>query len=142
MPARPPVEVAAALVFRDGRLLIAQRPPGKHLAGLWEFPGGKREPDETWEACLRREIREELDCDVEVGECLAEIGHDYPEKSVLLRFHVCRLQDGEPRAVGCAAVAWVTREGLARHEFPPADAALLARLQAMPWPDAPPADRP
>lgn len=142
MPPRPPLEVAAALVFRGGRLLITRRPPGKHLAGLWEFPGGKREPDETWEACLRREIREELDCGIEVGERLAEVRHDYPEKSVHLRFFVCRLRDGEPRAVGCAALAWITRDELARYEFPPADAALLGRLRGMRWPDAPPADGP
>lgn len=125
-----PLEVAAALVFRNGRLLIAQRPEGGHLAGLWEFPGGKREPGETWEECLRRELREELAVDVEVGERFDEVIHEYPGRTVWLRFFLARLTDGEPRAVGCAAVRWIDRRGLDDHPFPPADAALLARLRA------------
>ena len=68
------IEVAAALIFDSDRLLIAQRPPGVHLEGLWEFPGGKREPGETYEACLLREIREELGCEVLVGPMLHEAG--------------------------------------------------------------------
>lgn len=124
------MDVSAALIFRAGRLLITQRPPGKHLAGLWEFPGGKREPGEGWEDCLRREIREELGCEIEVGELFAEVSHDYPEKSVHLRFFQCRLAAGEPQPVGCAAVRWVTRGELDRFEFPPADAALLGRLRS------------
>lgn len=138
-PAPPPaLEVSAALIFRNGRLLITQRPAGGHLAGLWEFPGGKREPDETWEDCLRREIREELACEIEVGEIFEEVRHDYPEKSVHLRFFTGRLLSGEPQPVGCAALAWVMRGELGRFEFPPADAALLERLCGMRWQDAHP----
>jgi 8-oxo-dGTP diphosphatase len=130
MPAAPPaLEVAAGLVFRAGRLLIAQRPPGKHLAGLWEFPGGKREPGETWEACLRRELREELGVEVAVGALFEEVTYDYPGRRMRLRFHLGRLAAGEPRPLGCAAVAWVTRDELAGYEFPPADARLLVRLK-------------
>lgn len=124
----PAIEVSAALVFRGGRLLIAQRPAGSHLAGLWEFPGGKREPGETWEACLRRELREELGVDVAVGACFEEVIHAYPEKRVHLRFFRCRLVEGEPAPLGCAAVAWVGREDLEHYTFPPADAGLLSRL--------------
>ena len=69
MPFKASIEVAAALIFDSDRLLIAQRPPGVHLEGLWEFPGGKREPGETYEACLLREIREELGCEVLVVPC-------------------------------------------------------------------------
>lgn len=130
----PPIQVSAALIFRAGRLLIAQRPPGGHLAGLWEFPGGKLEPGETWEACLRRELREELgnEVEVEVGDCYEEIVHAYPEKSVRLRFLRCRLRDGEPRPVQCSAVAWISCDQLDQYRFPPADAALLGRLKADP----------
>ena len=70
------IEVAAGLVFRDGKLLITQRPAGGHLAGLWEFPGGKREPDESFEDCLRRELMEELGIEVEIGEQIESITLD------------------------------------------------------------------
>lgn len=123
------MEVSAALIFRDGRLLIAQRSAGSHLAGLWEFPGGKRESGETWECCLLREIREELGAEVEVGALFDEVTHDYPGKRVRLRFFRCRLAVGEPRPLGCAALTWVSREDLARYEFPAADEMLLKRLR-------------
>lgn len=127
-----PIEVAAALLFRDGKLLIARRPAGGHLAGLWEFPGGKREAGESWEDCLRRELKEELDVEAAVGPLYQEVSHVYPEKAVRLRFFLCRLSEssGDPRPVGCAAVAWVSRGGFGGYEFPPADAGLLTRLSA------------
>jgi mutator protein MutT len=128
----PLIEVSAGLVFRAGRLLITQRPPGTHLAGLWEFPGGKREAGESWEACLERELAEELGVGVAVGRVFDEIVHDYPGKRVQLRFFVSRLTKGEPAPLGCAAVAWVTAEELAHYEFPAADAHLLAALPAAP----------
>ncbi len=125
------IDVSAALLFRDDRLLIAQRPAGGHLAGLWEFPGGKREIGETFEQCLRRELLEELGGDAHVGTLYQDVVHDYPAKSVHVRFFVCRwLGPEEPGPVGCAAVRWVTREELSRFEFPPADAALLDRLRS------------
>ena len=124
------IEVSAGLVFRDGRLLITQRPAGGHLAGLWEFPGGKREPGETFEACLRRELREELGIEVEVGERVESLTHRYAERTVHLEFFICRLRQNEPQAIGCPAFAWVTREELASYEFPEADARLLGRLRA------------
>lgn len=124
------IEVAAGLVFRHGRLLITQRPAGSHLAGLWEFPGGKREPEETWEACLIRELNEELGVQVEVGRLFEEVTHEYPEKRVHLRFFVCHLPAGEPTPLGCAAFAWVRREELRDYQFPPADERLLAALPA------------
>lgn len=124
------VEVAAALLFRDGKLLITQRHPGAHLGGLWEFPGGKREPGETFEQCLRREIREELGCEVEVFELVESLTHDYPEKTVHLRFYRCRWLAHEPQAIDCAAVRWVTREEIGGFHFPAADLRLLDRLCA------------
>jgi len=126
------IEVAAGLIFREGKLLITQRYQDSHLGGLWEFPGGKREPGESFEQCLVRELREELGVRVEVGEVLGEITHAYPEKSVHLKFFVCRLAGGEPKAAGCAALAWVGREQLADYQFPAADARLLGKLRAMP----------
>lgn len=128
--ATPVIEVAAGLVFRAGQLLIAQRPAGAHLAGLWEFPGGKREPEESFEACLRRELREELGVEVAVGELVEAIEHSYPGRIVRLRFFRCRLIGGEPRPLGCAAIAWVTPGELAGYDFPAADARLLDRLRA------------
>lgn len=126
------IEVAAGLVFRDGRLLITQRPAGGHLAGLWEFPGGKREEGESFEECLRRELREEVGIEVEVLEAVESISHEYPEKRVRLEFLRCRWRSGEPGPLGCAALAWVRPWELARYEFPPADARLLKRLAETP----------
>jgi mutator protein MutT len=123
------VEVSAALIFRDGKLLITQRPAKAHLGGLWEFPGGKREPDETFEQCLVREIREELGVEISLGELFKSITHAYPEKTVHLKFFVCRLLDGEPQPLGCKAVKWVTKNELTGFEFPAADARLLEKLR-------------
>lgn len=128
----PVIEVAAGLVFHQGLLLIAQRPGGGHLGGLWEFPGGKREPGESFEDCLCRELEEELGIQVEVGTLLEELVHAYPTKTVRLRFYRCVLESGEPRAIGCAAFAWVHAGQLAEHPFPEADARLLHRLRSDP----------
>lgn len=128
---RNSIEVSAGLLFRAGQLLIAQRAAGGHLAGLWEFPGGKREPGESFEECLRRELQEELGVDVRIHEEVERITHAYPEKTVHLRFFRCALADAgnEPCAIGCQAVAWVTRETLSNYEFPAADARLLEKLR-------------
>ena len=122
------VEVSAALIFHHGKLLIAQRHAGAHLGGLWEFPGGKREAGETFEQCLVREIREELGVEISVGELFEEIAHDYPEKSVRLKFFLCQLLSGEPQPLGCAAFKWVGKLELADHAFPAADVQLLEKL--------------
>jgi mutator protein MutT len=124
------IEVSAALIFRAGRLLITQRHAGAHLGGYWEFPGGKREAGETFEACLVREIREELGVEIAVGELFEEISHAYPEKSVHLKFFRCKLLSGEPQPLDCAAVKWIAKAGLDAHEFPAADAQLLEKLKS------------
>jgi 8-oxo-dGTP diphosphatase len=124
------VEVAAGIVFRDGRVLIAKRRPQDHLGGLWEFPGGKRQAGESYEDCLRRELMEELGIEVEVGERISSITHDYTEKSVHLEFFLCRWGRHEPRALGCSDFAWVQRDQLSQYSFPAADERLLAMLTA------------
>jgi mutator protein MutT len=126
------VDVSAALIFRSGKLLITQRHPQAHLGGLWEFPGGKREPDETFEQCLVREIREELGVEITVGKLFESVTHTYPEKTVRLKFFICRLLRGEPQPLGCKAVKWVGKSELADYEFPAADARLLLKLQTTP----------
>jgi 8-oxo-dGTP diphosphatase len=133
----PIIEVAAALVFRSGKLLITQRRAGSHLGGLWEFPGGKREPSESFEDCLRRELREELGIEVEIGQLVQSLNHDYPEKTVHLRFFLCRWLRHEPLPFGCAALKWVSPAELKSFVFPAADARLLDWLEGSPhlWRD-------
>ena len=123
-----PIEVAAGLVFRDGKLLITKRPEGSHLAGLWEFPGGKREANETIERCLHRELKEELGIEVALGQALESVTHKYSVMTVQITFFLARLAKGEPRAIECAGLEWVKRENLAKFQFPPADQRLISRL--------------
>src|SRR5882672_2117746 len=123
------IEVAAGLVFREGQLLITLRYEDAHLGGLWEFPGGKREPDETFEACLERELREELGIEVKVGQRVEMLTHDYADKKVHLQFFRCSWLEHEPRALGCLDFCWVTADELDHYEFPAADAQLLEKLK-------------
>ncbi len=122
------IDVAAGLVFREGKLLITQRLADAHLGGLWEFPGGKREAGESFEACLARELQEELGIEVEVRELVESITHTYPEKTVHLRFFRCAWQRHEAQALGCSAFKWVSQDELRRYSFPAADARLLLKL--------------
>lgn len=100
------------------------------MGGLWEFPGGKVEPGESFEECLARELTEELGIFVKVGMLLEALTHSYPEKTVHLRFFRCEWLGGEPQPLGCSALAWVDRESLAQYTFPAADAKLLGKLTA------------
>jgi mutator protein MutT len=122
------VEVSAALIFCAGKLLIARRHAKVHLGGRWEFPGGKREANETFEQCLVREIREELGVEISVSGLFDEITHAYPEKTVHLKFFICKLLSGEPKPLGCAAFRWVDKAELAEFDFPAADNKILQRL--------------
>ncbi|HSY74270.1 MAG TPA: 8-oxo-dGTP diphosphatase MutT [Dongiaceae bacterium] len=128
------IEVSAALIFHNGKLLITQRHAGAHLGGLWEFPGGKREASETFEECLVREIREELGIEISVGELFEKIIHAYDEKTVRLKFFICELLNGEPQLLGCAAFKWIGKSELGDFEFPAADAQLLEKLRAYNFP--------
>jgi mutator protein MutT len=125
------IEVAAALIQDDhGRYLLTRRRKGTHLEDLWEFPGGKREPGETLESCLVRELREELGADFEVDQEVETVRWAYPEKTVVLHFYRCRVTGGaiEPREQ--QAMAWVEPARLGDYEVPPADLPLIRRLAA------------
>lgn len=124
------VEVGAGLVFDQGQLLITQRPPGVHLAGLWEFPGGKRELGESFGKCVERELVEELDLVVRAEACFFALVHRYPEKTVRLEFWLCRVVSGLARPIGCADVRWVRRGELGGYTFPDADRQLLELLES------------
>ena len=121
------IVVAAAVVERDGRILVTKRPAGVHLEGQWEFPGGKCWPGETLEQCLARELREELDADAAVGAELLSTSHDYGDRRVELHFFGCSLRS-EPRPQLGQEMQWVERSRLGTLQFPPADAELIALL--------------
>ncbi|MFA6564022.1 MAG: 8-oxo-dGTP diphosphatase MutT [Verrucomicrobiia bacterium] len=122
------IEVAAAIVRRGGTILIAQRHENDHLANLWEFPGGKREPGETFEQCLARELQEELGVTVRVGRLVHDVTHIYPERAVRLCFYECVLLNGEPKPLDCQDCRWVPAAELCRYKFPPADDELIEWL--------------
>ncbi len=130
--ARPLILVAAVvLVDTDGRVLLAQRPDGKAMAGLWEFPGGKVDPGETPEAALIRELAEELGIDV-AASCLAPFtfaSHAYPEFHLLMPLYVCRRWSGIPIAREGQQLRWVRPAKLADYPMPPADKPLVAMLR-------------
>jgi 8-oxo-dGTP diphosphatase len=124
------VVVAVALVDTDNRVLIARRPPGKSLAGLWEFPGGKIDPGETPEAALIRELREELGIEVELP-CLAPLtfaSHSYAANHLLMPLYVCRRWTGFVAPQEGQTLKWVAPRALRDHPMPPADAPLIPAL--------------
>jgi 8-oxo-dGTP diphosphatase len=123
------IVVTAAVVERDGTFLVTSRLPGVHLAGYWEFPGGKCEPSETPAVCLARELREELGVEAIIGDEMLQTTHEYSDRRVELHFVRCEL-------VGCPTpqlgqqMRWVPRDELARLRFPPADEELITLLIA------------
>ncbi len=123
--------VAVALLDADGRILLAQRPPGKTLAGLWEFPGGKIEEGETPEAALIRELHEELGVDIRAS-CLAPltfVSHSYETFYLLMPLYVCRQWRGKVTGKEGQQLAWVRAERLRDYPMPPADEPLIPFLQ-------------
>jgi 8-oxo-dGTP diphosphatase len=123
------IEVVAAVICRDGKILITRRPDTVHLPGFWEFPGGKVEAGETLKAALMREIREEVGLDVIVfNQCLS-IEHEYPRKSVRLNFFYCTIVAGEPRAIEVAEFSWISPPELSAYPFPEADREIILQLQ-------------
>lgn len=125
--------VACALIDPDGRVLIARRPAGKPMAGLWEFPGGKVEAGERPEQTLMRELKEELEISVSEA-CLAPLtfaSHAYPDFQLLMPLYVCRRWEGTVTAMEGQELAWVRPNRLRDYEMPPADVPLIAHLTAL-----------
>ncbi len=121
-------KVTAAVIERDGRILIARRGKGSHLEGKWEFPGGKIEPGESPEECLRRELREEFGVEAEVGEFICASPHDYGHVAIeLLAYRVDRVE-GDFRLNSHAEIAWVRPEEMSAYDFAEADRPIAARL--------------
>ena len=124
----PRVVVAAAVIERDGRLLVTRRLAGTHLAGTWEFPGGKCEEGESLAGCLARELIEELGVTARIGRALMTTVHHYEDRTIELHFMACEI-DGPPRALLNQDMRWVARDDLDPLDFPPADAALIEQLK-------------
>ena len=123
--------VAAALIDKDGRVLLAQRPPNKSMAGLWEFPGGKVEDGENPEDALIRELNEELGIDT-WGSCLAPLSfasHSYEEFHLLMPLFACRKWIGTPMAMEGQVLKWVSKNDLKNYAMPPADIPLIAAIR-------------
>ena len=125
---RPPLVVTAAVIERDGAFLVTRRQQGFHLEGYWEFPGGKCEQGESLADCVRRELREELGTDGDVGAELLAVTHDYPERAIELHFIACTLH-ANPRPLLGQEMRWVPRAALRTLKFPPADDELIGMLQ-------------
>ena len=123
--------VAVALIDKDGRILLAQRPPNKSMAGLWEFPGGKVEDGENPEDALIRELNEELGIDT-WGSCLAPLSfasHSYEEFHLLMPLFACRKWIGTPMAIEGQVLKWVSKNDLKNYAMPPADIPLIAAIR-------------
>jgi mutator protein MutT len=124
---KPTIVVTAAVIERDGLFLITRRQPGVHLAGHWEFPGGKCDGGETLAACIARELREELSVDATPGEQLLTTTHEYEDRRVELHFVRCAI-GGVPQPLQGQEMRWVKADQLKTLRFPPADEALIRLL--------------
>ena len=122
------IEVGCAIIHKNGKLLIAQRHLADSFGGFWEFPGGKRERDETIEACLVREVLEELEVRVLPERLLCKRGHGVSGRRISLNFFFCRWVSGEPRAVDCKDFRWVAKEDIRGYTFLPGDLEVLEDL--------------
>jgi mutator protein MutT len=125
---RPVIDVAIAVIVRDGEILITRRKEGVHLPGLWEFPGGKCLSGETIEACLLREVREELDATVQIERLLWERPHDYADRTVLLHAYRCHLLSADLKPLASQELKWISPESLFSLSFPEANRPLLDQL--------------
>lgn len=121
-------DVAAALIWDEDKFLICQRPAHKARGLLWEFVGGKVEPDETLPDALIRECREELDITVDVGDVFMQVIHAYPDILIRLTLFHCRIADGIPRALEHNDIRWITPAQIPEFEFCPADKDILAKI--------------
>jgi 8-oxo-dGTP diphosphatase len=129
---KPRLRVVAAALFDDaGRVLIAQRPEGKHMAGWWEFPGGKVAAGESDRDALVRELREELGIETRVDSEIMSLTHDYPDRTIDLVLWRARLTSGEPRSLDGQALKWVDCQSLGNERLLPADAPFITALQLL-----------
>ena len=124
------IYATAALIMNHGKLLITRRPKGSHLGGMWEFPGGKLESNETLRECLKREIREELGMDVSVNRLVLTVQQEYDERIVTLNFFECACFRGSPKSLEGQEVLWVDLEDLRQYPFPPPDEKIIETLIA------------
>jgi A/G-specific adenine glycosylase len=124
----PHYQIAAGIVWRDGKILIAQRKPVGLLGGLWEFPGGKRKSKESLAEACRREVKEETGVSVRVGALAQKIHHRYSHFSITLSIFHCFYKEGAPQALGCQKVRWVRPKELERHPFPKANQRIVPSL--------------
>ncbi len=122
--------VVAALIRQNSKVLLTQRWPGKHLALTWEFPGGKVEAGESDEEALRRELKEELGIEVDIGTCCFETYHGYGSREVHLLIYRCHIRSGTPEAIDVKAVEWADQRALLERNFPPADLPFVSELVA------------
>ena len=120
--------MGAAIIFHQGNVLISQRDDDAHLSRCWEFPGGKREGNESFEDCIRREILEELNVEVEVRNLFDTVEHEYDEKIVLLKFFSCQYLRGQAKALGCRQFQWVSLSQLPSFTFPAANEPIIRKL--------------
>ena len=127
----PPIDVVAGVIRRDGLLLISQRMAEDTLGGYWEFPGGKVDPGEALTDALRRELREELGIETEIGAEIQRTVHPYPDRDVRLYFFEATIIAGEPQKLEVADFRWVRMEELMNYQFPEADRPLLEQLRGV-----------
>lgn len=123
------VRVAAALIWREGRFLIAKRPYTKARGGLWEFVGGKAEAGESLKEALKRECREEIAVEITVGELFMELTHEYPDLKVRLSLYEALIAQGEPQRLEHEEFRWITPDEIPQFDFCPADVEILAQLR-------------
>lgn len=124
----PVIPCGVALIRRGREFLISQRNEDDTFGSFWEFPGGKKNPDEAFEACVARETREELGIEVRVGKKFIEIRKEFNEKIIWLNFFLCEFVSGEPRPIDCQNVRWVDVGELASYRFPPANEIVIENL--------------
>ena len=130
LPPLPHKQIGVALIQnRQGKILIDRRLNDGEMGGLWEFPGGKIEPQETVEECIKREIREELDIEIKVGDRLVTISHTYANFKVTLFVHDCEYLSGEPQPIECQEIRWVNVVDMSRYKFPQANNQIISILQ-------------
>ena len=122
------IPCGVALIRRGDEFLISQRKKNDSFGSLWEFPGGKKDPGESFEECVAREVKEEVDIDVRVHEKFMEIRRRYHERIIWPNFFLCSHVSGEPHPVDCEKTEWVDVESLGKDPFPPANEAVIKKL--------------